>query len=238
MRLQFIVCKVLQREAHFCAGRSRNAVDIVLMPQGLHTKPNKLRAELRKALDRCLDSQGNSYDASVLGYGLCCNGIVGLSAKVPIIVPRAHDCVTLLLGSKDRYLQYFQTHRGVYWYSPGWIECNTQPGKEAHEMKLKAYQQKYGEDNAGYLMQTEQNWIIEYSRATYIDWPLPDTEKYKCYTKQCAEFLNWKYDQIKGDPSLIQRLLDGDWNNDEFLIVQPGQKIAADLTSSGIITAQ
>ena len=29
-RLQLIVCKVLQREAYFCAARSRNVVDIVL----------------------------------------------------------------------------------------------------------------------------------------------------------------------------------------------------------------
>ena len=31
MRLQFITCKVLQREAYYCAARSKNVVDVVLM---------------------------------------------------------------------------------------------------------------------------------------------------------------------------------------------------------------
>ena len=36
MRLQWIVCRVLQREAYLCAARSPHVVDLVLMPQGLH----------------------------------------------------------------------------------------------------------------------------------------------------------------------------------------------------------
>ena len=102
MRFQFIVCKVIQREAYFCAARSKNIVDVVLMEQGLHNEPDKLRNEVQKALDKTTDIQGRPYDASLLGYGLCSNGIVGLSAKIPIVVPRGHDCVTLLLGSKEK----------------------------------------------------------------------------------------------------------------------------------------
>ena len=156
LRLQFIVCKVMQREAYFCAARSRNVVDIVLVPQGLHNEPDKLRSEIQAALDRTVDSQGRAYDTSLLGYGLCSNGIVGLSAKIPVVVPRGHDCITLLLGSKDKYKQYFDTHRGIYWYSPGWIEGGNMPGKQRYENTLKEYEQKYGKDNAEYLMQTEQ----------------------------------------------------------------------------------
>ena len=39
-----------------------------------------------------------------------------------LVVPRAHDCITLFLGSKERYLDYFQTHPGVYFKTSGWIE--------------------------------------------------------------------------------------------------------------------
>ncbi|MEA3224886.1 MAG: DUF1638 domain-containing protein, partial [Planctomycetota bacterium] len=111
MRLQFISCKVMQREAYFCAARSKNIVDVVLMEQGLHDTPDELRKEVQKALGNTLDIQGRPYDASLLGYGLCSNGIVGLSAKIPIVVPRGHDCVTLLLGSKEKYQEYFDSHR-------------------------------------------------------------------------------------------------------------------------------
>jgi len=152
----------MQREAYFCAARSKNVVDIVLMEQGLHDEPEKLRREVQKALDNTCDIQGCPYDASLLGYGLCSNGIVGLSAKIPIVAPRGHDCITLLLGSKDKYQEYLDSHRGVYWYSPGWIESGKQPSEERYEKMLKEYKEKYGDDNTQYLMEVEQSWIKEY----------------------------------------------------------------------------
>jgi len=236
-RFQFIICKVMQREACFCAARSPNIIDIVIMPQGLHEQPEKLKTEVQNALNVTCDSQTNPYDASLLGYGLCSNGIAGLSAKIPIVVPRGHDCVTLLLGSKEKYQQYFDSHRGVYWYSPGWIESGKQPSRERYEQLLKEYKQKYGEDNAQYLIETEQKWIKDYQWATYIDWGFVNSKREKEFTKQCAEFLGWNYDQLKGDPDLMQRLLDGHWSEEDFLVIRPGQKITEDLTSPGIIKA-
>ena len=238
MRLQFITCKVLQREAYYCAARSKNVVDVVLMEQGLHNEPDRLRTEVLKALENTRDVQGRPYNASLLGYGLCSNGIVGLSAEIPIIVPRGHDCITLLLGSKNKYQEYFDSHRGIYWYSPGWIESDEQPSKERYERLLKEYKEKYGDDNAQYLMEVEQNWIKEYSWATFIDWGLTDSGEYKNYTKRCAEFLHWNYEELKGSPALMQKLIDGDWHESEFLVVKPGQKIGEDLTNDGIMKAE
>lgn len=238
MRLQFITCKVLQREAYYCAARSKNVVDVVLMEQGLHDEPDRLRTEVRKALENTHDIQKRPYDASLLGYGLCSNGIVGLSAEIPIVVPRGHDCITLLLGSKNKYQEYFDSHRGIYWYSPGWIESGKQPSKERYDKLLEEYKKKYGDDNAQYLLEVEQNWIKEYSWATFIDWGLTDSGEYKNYTKRCAEFLHWNYEELKGSPALMQKLIDGDWHESEFLVVKPGQKIGEDLTNEGIMKAE
>jgi len=238
MRLQFIVCKVMQREAYFCAARSRNVVDVVLMEQGLHDEPERLRREVRKALERTTDIQGRAYDASLLGYGLCSNGIVGLSAEIPIVVARGHDCITLLLGSKEEYRRYFDSHRGVYWYSPGWIESGKQPSRDRYDKLLDEYRRKYGPDNARYLMELEQRWMNEYNWAVFVDWGLGDTGLYRKFTKDCAEFLGWNYDELKGDPSLMQRMLDGQWNEDEFLVLEPGQTIKEDLPSDRIIRAE
>lgn len=228
----------MQREAYYCAARSKNVVDVVLMEQGLHDEPQRLCTEVRKALENTLDIQGRPYDASLLGYGLCSNGIVGLSAETPIVVPRGHDCITLLLGSKDKYKEYFDSHRGVYWYSPGWIESGKQPSKERYEKLLEEYKEKYGDDNAQYLMEVEQSWMKEYNWATFVDWGLTDSGEYKNYTKRCAEFLHWNYDELKGSADLMQKLIDGDWHESEFLVVKPGQKIGEDLTNDGIIKAE
>jgi len=238
LRLQLIVCKVLQREAYYCAARSPHVVDIVLMEQGLHDEPDRLRQEVQKSLARTCDIQDRPYDASLLGYGLCSNGVVGLGAEIPIVIPRGHDCITLLLGAKECYQEYFDTHRGVYWYSPGWIESGKQPSRQRYEQLLAEYTAKYGADNAEYLMEVEQTWMKEYSWATYVDWALVDGERYKAYTRQCAEFLGWNYDELAGDSGLMQRFVDGIWSEKEFLVVKPGQRIAEDVTNKGIIKAE
>jgi hypothetical protein len=142
------------------------------------------------------------------------------------------------LGSKDKYQEYFDSHRGVYWYSPGWIESGKQPSKERYEKLLEEYKVKYGDDNAQYLMEVEQSWMKEYNWATFIDWGFTDSDRYKNYTKDCAEFLHWNYEELEGSPCLMQKLFDGEWNENEFLVTKPGKKIAEDLTNDGLIKAE
>lgn len=238
LRLKFIVCKVLQKEAYRCASQSPNVVDIVLMPQGLHNTPDLLRKAVQEELHKTTDVSGKPYDAILLGYGLCSNGIVGLSCSVPMVAPRAHDCMTLLLGSKQRYQEYFDAHRGgVYWYSSGWLDCCVMPGKERVEALLKEYTEKYGAENAQFLMEMEQSWMKEYHWAVYIDWNLPNSQQQKEYTRQCAEYLGWEFDCVQGDPSLMQRMVDGKWDTADFLVVAPGKTIQQDLTDQQIISA-
>jgi len=84
-------------------------------------------------------------------------------------------------------------------------------------------------------MRMEQNWINEYSWATYVDWGFSGSQEHKGFTRECAEFLKWNYDELEGDPGLMQRLVDGDWDDDGFLVLEPGQSIEADVTKPGII---
>ena len=203
MRFQFIVCKALQREAYLCAAQSKHIVDVVLMPQGLHEQPDKLRQKAQEALNRTSDAAGHPYDATLMGYGLCSNGVAGLQCGITLVIPRAHDCITLLLGSKEAYKTYFDSHKGVYWYSAGWIEHSLQPGRERREQTFKKYVEQYGEDNAEYLMEMEEKWMKEYSNATYIDWGLPLSNQYRKYTRECAEYLNGTMTKFKGTRAFL-----------------------------------
>ena len=239
MRLKFITCKVLQKEAYRCAAQSVNVVDIVLMPQGLHNTPDVLRSEVQKELNKIVDISDRPYDVMLLGYGLCSNGIAGLTSPIPVVAPRGHDCMTLLLGSKERYQEYFDGHRGgVYWYSSGWIETGTMPGPQRCERLLAEYSEKYGPDNARYLVEMEQTWMKEYQWAVYIDWGLPGSDGQKAYTRACAEYLGWRYDEIQGSDDLMQRLVDGQWDDKDFLVAPPGHVIVEDLTCPHLIRAE
>lgn len=236
MRYAFIGCEVLFREFCVAAAQARTVVDPIMMPQGLHSIPADLRARVQGEIDRLEAGPERikyeerdiipreKYDAILLGYALCSNGVVGLtSQRVPLVIPRGHDCVTILLGSKERYREYFDTHRGVYWYSSGWIERTLQPGRERWEVTRRYYVEKYGEENAEYLMEMEQSWFKEYHWATYIDWGLPTADADKQLTRDCADFLGWQYDEVPGDPQLMIDFLNGEWDEDRFQVIPPGE---------------
>jgi hypothetical protein len=223
MKYHVISCHVLWRELCFYASNSTNVFTFQFLEQGLHNTPEVLRQTVQDAVDAVPEG----YDAVLLGYGLCSNGLMGIEARnVPLVVMRAHDCITFLLGSRQRYREYFDSHPGTYWYSPGWIDSSLMPGVDRHNKVREQYVEQYGEDNADYLMEMEQGWLKAYSNCAYVDLGFGDTERYKDYTKQCAEWLGWKYESLEGDPDLMIRFVEGRWEGDDFLVVKPGQRIA------------
>ena len=76
-----------------------NQVDIEFLPKGLHDIGQAgMSARLSEVLAAVDETK---YEAVLLGYGLCSNGLVGLTARsIPLVVPRAHDCITLFLGEQ------------------------------------------------------------------------------------------------------------------------------------------
>ena len=99
MRLKVIACEVLFREICLCAAHSQNIISTEFLIRGLHDNPDTLRSEVQKKIDETDEGQ---YDAILLGYALCSNGIVGIQARgIPLVAPKAHDCVTLFMGSRE-----------------------------------------------------------------------------------------------------------------------------------------
>lgn len=236
-RYKVVACKVMMREMYLLAQRSRNIIDIIWLKQALHDTPDALRKTVQETIDAIEDEQEN-YDGILLGYGLCSNGIVGLTCrKTPLVIPRAHDCITLFLGSKEEYRRIFDSTKGIYWYTPGWIEHSVMPGRQRVELLRAHYTREYGEDNADYLMEMEQGWLKEYQNAVYIEWrdvPRPDCVE---YTQKAAEYLEWQFGKVEGSPSLMCDMLEGDWDESRFLTLSPGQSVAASFDES-IISIQ
>ncbi len=224
-KFYLVACHVLWRELCYYAARSPNYFQFRFLKQGLHNTPDTLRSELQGSID---EVSGAGYDAILVGYGLCSNGLVGIEARdTPLVVMRGHDCITFLLGSRDRYRRYFEENPGTYWYSAGWIQTNTQPGKSRYENTLEHYEETYGKENAPYLMESTESWVRNYDNAAYIDLGLGNTEADKEFTKECARWLGWRYDCVKGNPGLMRDFVEGNWNIDDFLVVRPAERIAA-----------
>lgn len=236
MRLKVIACKVLYREISLITARSPHYIDVTYMRQGLHNTPKLLNDALKAEVQRidarddlytCPPFIGNDFDAIILGYGLCSNGIVGVkSEKYPIIVPKAHDCITLLLGSKEEYNRKFAENSGTFWYTPGWMENSVTPSDDAYAKLHAEYAAKFGEEEADFIMEASSNWRAMYKCAGYIEWeglPFPEC-KAKC--EQCAKEMGWAFKSFKGEQTLLEEMLSGKWDEKKFLIVPPGKEIA------------
>jgi hypothetical protein len=65
-----------------------------------------------------------------------------------------------------------------------------------------------------------------YGTAAYIDHGTPDSEREAAYTKECAEWLGWQYEYVKGDSTLLHDLVWGPWDAGRFQIIEPGQQLA------------
>ena len=89
------------------------------------------------------------------------------------------------------------------------------------------YEEKYGPENARYLMESLGDWFKNYRKLAYIDTGFGDFQSYKELTKQQAEDRGWEYEELSGGVDLLQSLLDGKWDQEDFLVVPPGHSIQA-----------
>ncbi len=241
MRLKLLACKILFREVSLICSTLENTVDITWLRQGKHNYPEQLHDLLQEEIDRIEsgedphtnkmnddsdadDGIADDFDAILLGYGLCSDAVCGLTAKKHrLVIPKAHDCITLFMGSKETYAKNFKEIPGCYWYTADWIENTDMPGEARHCRMVKKYEaMDYDEETIEYLM-SALNGLDNYHNAAYIRMPFLDKEKYRKVAKDAAEFYGWEYHEIEGSTSLLEHFLSGDWNEEDFLVLEPGE---------------
>ncbi|MHB1485444.1 MAG: DUF1638 domain-containing protein [Saccharofermentanales bacterium] len=219
-----IACKVLWREINYLTSKSPYYYHIIYFDQGLHNEPQKLNQHLQAKINEL----ENEYSTILIGYGLCSNGIVGATSKTArLVFMRGHDCITFFLGSKERYKSNFDRFPGTYWYNTGWIDMSDLPQKELYERKFNEYAEKYDEETAQYLVDSEKEWLNKYNTVSYIGQGIIDETDYKMQTKETAKYLNWEYREIDGDLKLLTDWIQGDWNDERFLVVSPACSVDA-----------
>lgn len=215
-----VACAVLEPEVRQFTRDMPHIVDLVFLPTGLHETPKILRRELQLAIDRA--EANPEVEVIVLVYGLCGGGVEQLRhQRCPLVITRAHDCVTLFLGDKDKYAAYQQENPANYWYNPGWIRARSSPGPEREAHLRREYAGKYDEEEVEFLLETDKATLAHYDQATYVGLGLGEAEKEAEYTKACAACLGWSFRKLPGDPELLRTLLAGGWDERRFLIVPP-----------------
>ncbi|MBZ0298285.1 MAG: DUF1638 domain-containing protein [Anaerolineae bacterium] len=224
-----LTCEALARSVYDLAASSPQTITVSLFKQGLHNHPRNLRMTLQSQID-CLEP----CDAILLAYGICGTATIGLTARhTPLVIPRVHDCIALYLGSHECYQKEFDAHPGTFWYSTDYMERQDRDSSVALgavgitdvEANYDQYVLKFGQEIADQIITEMRTWSQHYTRAAFIDTRLGNPEPFEKVAQDKAAREGWIYTRIESNRRLLKLLLDGDWSEDEFLMVLPGHRI-------------
>jgi len=210
-RTLIIACAVMKDE--LLAVNHAPNIQIEFLEQALHRTPAKMPSAIQEKIH-----QADGYDYIVLGYGSCGNGIAGVRAeKRPLVIPKAHDCITLLFGSLQAHLKEHEKVPGTYYLTKGWIEEAKDPLGV-----LEEYTQRYGRKTAEWVLEQE---FKNYKRIVLVTNGTFDPAKYRSRARANAEFLGLAYEEIPGSLAFFEKLVQGRWDNSEFVILKPGEEV-------------
>lgn len=223
-KIAVLACSVFEREIELLAKDAHHIVETRFFEVALHDRPDVLRDKLQCELNT-LDAR-TDVDTIALAYGLCGRGTAGLRAgQHPFVIPRAHDCITVLMGDKDRYSEHQRACPTCYYYSPGWNIARRVPGPDKLAAMQLEYSARFDQDEVDFLIESEQEAWAMHDTATFVDLGTANAEAEANYAKSCADSLGWKFERIHGDPSLLRDLLWGNWDDVRFQVIQPGARL-------------
>jgi hypothetical protein len=232
MQLKLIACNVFMREACYAIARSPHIIDPVFTELGEHVRPEALRARLQAEIDAA-ETAARPYDAVLLLFGLCGNAGVGLQARTrPLVMPRAHDCCAILLGSRAVFREHFADDPSTPFSSAGYLErgeyfLRVEDGVSTVQIgdAYAAYVEQYGEENARYIMEAmaPKRTVEGPERAVFIYNPEITRPEHEARVREGAEAEGKQFVHLDGSLRLVEGLLNGDWDPADYLILQPGE---------------
>lgn len=226
-KIAIIACGVLAPDIRHVADQIGLTAEMVFLKGGLHDEPNKLRASLQEKIDEI--SVKGTYQRIIVGYGICGRGTIGITARdIPLVIPRVHDCIALLLGSDAEYKKQFRSYPGTYYISPGWILEKVQPASQ--DEKLSAWdamrdmdqlEKTYGPEKAKHISDFLNSWKKNYQRAAYIDSPGKNQQHACNHAQTMAEQFGWVFEQLPGSSRLFVKMLTATESDADLLVVPP-----------------
>lgn len=205
-----IACEMLWDEVHLAMERTGIEYPTIWLDKGLHDTPEKLRNSLMDKL-----SQLDGYDTVLLAMALCGGALDGVSSDhARLAVPRFDDCIRMIL-SLEPGMHNAADARSLY-YTRQWLDSAGHITRE-----LEQYVQRYGEKKAKKVMGM---MLAHYKHYRMVDTGAYDMAEWEDRAKADAALLDLEFGTQPGTVRILEKLLRQEFD-EEFLVVQPGEKL-------------
>lgn len=222
MSTVIITCQTIKNEVNLAIRETGVNYPMLLVDSGLHNFPDRLRRTIQEQIDKI-----DNVSTIIMAFGYCGNGLLGIrSQNARLIVPRADDCITLLLGSHE-IRNRIQNESGTYFLTKGWLDSERNIITEYRECVAR-----YGQDRALRIMKT---MFMHYRRLMVIDTKAYELKDVLETTRAFAETIGLTHEQHSGSLRFISKLLTGPWNAEEFIILEPGNELTFDIIKNDSI---
>lgn len=205
MAIKLLCCDVFKEEV--LSLNPPADMDTEFLSMGLHLHPAKLHEEIRAALARTA-----GYTLVILGFGLCGGSIKGITAPdCPLVIPRVHDCIPVLLGSKDRYQVMQQEDKSSFYFSGGWVE--------GERMIIPEYERCCAQFGPKKALRILNIMFENYHRLIYIHTSHPRAAANLEKTREFGGILQLPCHEVAGTADYLKKLVFGPWDEENFITV-------------------
>jgi len=236
-KYKLLSCSVFRREIEAAIAESKGMIEAEFLEISLHLKSGDLRSRLQEGIAEA----GSRYEAVLLGYGLCGNGLAGVRAgAIPLVLPRAHDCCAILLGSLAAFEERFGANPSASWSSAGYVEFGSSYARTVEEALGIDYEKlvaEYGEENARFVRDSLRPAVPE-TKLRFIELAESAHLGYARAAAERAAAEGKEFVLIEGSSRLLRGLIAGSWDEREYLIVPPGGRIEPSYDRNTILKAE
>jgi len=208
MNTVVLACNTIRDEVERAAREVGCPYPFVWVESGLHLRPDDLRRRLQEELDRL-----RGVDRVLLAFGFCGNSVVGLASRdFELVIPRADDCITLLLGSKQSR-EECSAEGGVYFLTRGWLEGEFNIWRE-----YQAVMERHGPERTERIY---RRMLAHYRFLGLIDTGAYDVETLLPEVRYIARELKLETRVFAGSRAYLERFFSGPWDPAAFVLVPP-----------------
>lgn len=212
MNSAILACNTVADELKLAVKETGAPHPILWIESGLHNSPALLRERLQEELCKIKD-----VDCVLLAFGFCGNAVLGLkTGDFQLVIPRADDCITLLIGSNEQRLKV-GNGRGTYFLTKGWVDNEKNIWEE-----YKQSVNRFGQCRTDRLYKT---LLKHYRQLGIIDTGAYDLNEFLPTSQVIAKDLNLEHVIISGTTAYFRKLLTGPYD-DDFVVIAPGLEVS------------